>query len=217
MLRWDFSSPTTRIIRSTSWLLKPTRCRWDIVWEPTLLYRFVQQRVSVQTDLPIEAGHFLNMALDKATSTQLWKWQQLTMAMRQQRSRGTMASWNYSIVLDVNHRRPQQPIVPGVGQRLWVLRNTVIQHLPELAERVSLILNSCALYPLQRGFHLPRFGVNTSERLRSNPAIMEWTNANTNMAECIGEFNIYHSKSQEEEDISEKNNMDITAGWVQRR
>ena len=51
------------------------------------------------------------------------------------------------------------------------------------------------MHPLQQetGRHLPCFGVTTVERLRGNPAVMEFVNNNSNMEEHAQGFNSYHT------------------------
>ena len=71
-------------------------------------------------------------------------------------------------------------------------------------------------HPLQQGIQLPYWGAKTTQRIRGNPTILQFDNANTNMDQYISEFNESHGPTAEdanrENEAQDRSNSGSTPG-----
>ena len=75
--------------------------------------------------------------------------------------------------------------------------------MPDEAQRaINNILETN--HPLQQGIQLQHYGSKTRERLRGNPAIMEWVNATSNFQEFADAFNVYHGSNMDDTNMEEE-------------
>ena len=86
------------------------------------------------------------------------------------------------------------------------LEYTGVQALNRMPTEVQQHLNQVLenQRPLQQSIQLPYWGAKTSERLGGNPTVLEFVNANTNMAQYIIDFNEYHEETREDANMDEE-------------
>ena len=155
------------------------------------------------TQCQIETGHNINMTADEIATIQTGEveattggnvFHQIATALSWQQ--GWM--WTFNLPIQVQQVVDNQHVwAKAIYLCLEYSGTGIVNTLPAEAQRaINNILETN--HPLQQGIQLQHYGSKTRERLRGNPAIMEWVNTTSNFQEFADAFNTYHGSNMDD-------------------
>ena len=172
------------------------------------------------TQCQIETGHNINMTADEIATIQTWEveartggnvFHQIAKALSWQQ--GWM--WTFNLPIQVQQVVDNQHVwAKAIYLCLEYSGTGIVNTLPAEAQRaVNNILETN--HPLQQGIQLQHYGSKTRERLRGNPAIMEWVNTTSNFQEFADAFNTYHGSNMDDANM-EGDGGSVNRDWGQQ-